>query len=85
MKRGILILLLSTNLYGGISQDIMVKGYVISFDKKNVTIFSSPENITVPRNSIPKYYKIKGGVYVKAKIKSDFILKEIKKNKKKAL
>ena len=80
----LLCLFLSTGLYASIPPEIVVKGYVLSFDKKNVTISNPLKDIVVPRSSIAKRYKVKVGRYVAATISSDFILKNIKKRKKKA-
>lgn len=58
---GDIVCFISANAYGVLDPYIRVKGHFSEFDGKSVTVFSSPRNIAVPRESIPKYYKIVPG------------------------
>ena len=70
--------------HGAIPPEITLKGYVVSFDKKNVTITNPMKDVVVPRSAISKGQEIKVGRLVRATIKSDFILKGINKRREEA-
>ena len=84
MKYLLFLCLLIPRTHASIPPEIVVKGYILSFDKKNVTLSNPLKDITVPRNAIAKKYKIEVGRYVAATMESDFILEGIKKRKEEA-
>ncbi|MCY4524709.1 MAG: hypothetical protein OXB84_08225 [Halobacteriovoraceae bacterium] len=83
MKKLLLLMFLTNGIYAAIPPKITLKGHILSFDKKNVTISNPTKDIVLPRSAISKGQEIKVGRYVSATIKSDFILKNIAERKKK--
>ena len=59
---------------------ITVKGTVVKYDKKTVTLEQNNKNrIVVPRNSIPPHFKITTGQEVSARLSSKKWLKNLQK------
>ena len=85
MKPIILLFFTSFILRAGMSSEIIVEGRVSNFDAKNVTlVHQNGHKALVPRSAIPKMFTIREGNYVRAIMKSDFLLKEIARVQKKA-
>lgn len=56
-----------------------VKGIIVAYDKKTVTLYQSGQKVKVPRTSIPSHFKIKGGNEVYALFDGEKIMKKLKK------
>ena len=78
-------LLFFNGLHAGILEPVTVEGRIVGFDRKNVRLAVKPtgEKITVPRKSIPEFFKIKSGRHVYAVLNPKMIMSELKKLKKK--
>lgn len=49
-----------------IESTVIVEGKITNFDKKSVELYKDGKIISVPRTSIPKYFKVKPGQNVYA-------------------
>lgn len=80
MKRFIFALtaLASLNLFAVSRPEIIVEGRINSFDKKSVKLYDNQGRVVVvPRNAIPKRFKIKPGEDVFAIIPAKRIAQQI--------
>ena len=56
-----LFILNSSLAFGGISNEVVVKGKVVKFNKETVTLSQKERHVIVPRKSIPKHIKLMVG------------------------
>ena len=82
MVSTLLLALMPLSLWGGVLPEAIVRGRITNFDKKDVQLFKDGQTTTVPRDSIPKHFKIKPGKYVYAVLKSTDLTERIAKAKK---
>ena len=73
MKKVLLYLtfVLSSYGYALVAGPVRVQGVVVSYDKKTVTLKQKTGKIKVPRESIPKKFKLKTGKQVYALLKPE--------------
>ena len=58
---------------------VTVEGVIVDYNKKTVTLSQDGKKITVPRKSIPHYFKIKKGSKVYAELNAEEEIKKIQK------
>lgn len=71
----------SLTVTAGIADFSSVSGRVTSFDATTVTLTHRGSNIQVPRTAIPKYYKVRPGVWVVAYLKTKGLAPQYSKSK----
>ena len=77
------ILLFTHTSFAAVSETATIKGVIVKYDKKTVTLLQNGKKIKVPRKSIPSYFKIRGGNKVYAVVNAAMILKKMKQQKTK--
>ena len=85
MKKLLLYLSLLLSVYGYalVTGPVKVRGVVVSYTKKTVTLKQKKEKITVPRGAIPKKFKLRTGAKVYALLKLEDLNKGLKNKKAK--
>ena len=66
-------------VFAGFSEHITITGKIVKFDSKTVTLSQRGRYTKVPRQAIPKYFKLRPGHEVFAVMDSKKTLAELKK------
>ena len=80
MKKFIIILfLISQGVYGGILGSTEIRGKIVKYDSKTVTLsLSNNRKITIPKKQLKKSSKLRTGQYVTAVFDSEYIMNQLK-------
>lgn len=75
------IFVFSQYAFPAIVGNAKLEGIIVSYNKNTVTLSQRGKKVKVPRESIPDFFKIKGGNKVYAVIKAEKLMKKLKEEK----